>query len=340
MAYRPLKTMLFSSIFLLALGYWRIAGTAMAEGPSFECSKASGMIEEMICKDKELSSLDRKLAGVYAEASKIATSQYLPVLKAEQRGWIKGRNDCWKSNDPRECAESAYWLRIAKLQARYRLVPANGPFWYFCNDDPRDEVVVTFFQTNPPTLIAERSDQVSLMYLQKSGSGSKYQGQNESFWEHQGEVTIAWGYDSPEMRCSKRPPAAQLASNVGAADHPLPLAYLPVVDMECVDPAEYKAASGLAAGGSAPLDIVLKIVGAFEGSTQHIIHENEGSEAPSVSRITVLRDGLMDDSVRGVRWDIALEKTAENAWRIREVRRSWRCWRGEKTNMFASKLCP
>ena len=142
------------------------------------------------------------------------------------------------------------------------------------------------------------------------------------------------------MTAAKRPAAALLASNVGAADPPLPLADLPVVDMERVDPAEYKAASDLAAGGSAPLDIVLNIVGAFEGSTQHIIQENEGNEAPSVSRIAVLRDGLMDDSVRGVRWDIALEKTAENVWRIREVRRSWRCWHGEKTNMFASKLCP
>ena len=76
MAYRLLKTMLFSSIFVLVLGCWTIAGTAMAEGPSFDCSKASGSIEELICKDKELSSLDHELAGVYAEAIKIATSQH------------------------------------------------------------------------------------------------------------------------------------------------------------------------------------------------------------------------------------------------------------------------
>jgi uncharacterized protein len=340
MAYRLLKTMIFSSIFVLALGRWGNGGTAMAEGPSFDCSKASGSIEELICKDKELSSLDHKLAGVYAEALEIAASEHPPVLKAEQRGWIKGRNDCWKSKNPRNCTASAYRLRIAELQARYRLVPANGPIWYFCNDNPRNEVVVTFFETDPPTLEAERGDQVSLMYLQPSGSGSKYQGRNESFWEHQGVATIVWGYGSPEMICSKRPSAVQLASKVGAADSPLSLADLPVVDMERVDPAEYKAASDFAASGNAPLNIVLKIVGAFQGSTQLIIQENEAKEAPSVSRITVLRDGLMDDSVRGVRWDIALEKSAENVWKIMEVRRSWRCWRGEKTNMFTSKLCP
>ena len=340
MGNRPLKTILFSSAFMLALGCWQMVGTAMAEGPSFDCNKASGNIEEIICNDEELSALDRKLAEVYAAATKIAVSERPPMLKAEQRGWIKGRKDCWKSKDARSCVESTYRLRIAELQARYRLVSGNGPFWYTCDGDPRNEVVVTFFKTDPPTLEAERGDQLSLMYLETSGSGSKYQGRNESFWEHQGEATIVWGNGSPWMRCARRPAVALLASTVGAEDLPPPLTNLPVVDMERVDPAEYKAASGLAAGGIAPLDIALKIVGDFEGWTQHIIQENEGNEAPSVSRIAVLRDGLMDDSVRGVRWDIALEKTAENVWRIREVRRSWRCWRGEQANMFASKLCP
>jgi hypothetical protein len=142
------------------------------------------------------------------------------------------------------------------------------------------------------------------------------------------------------MRCSKRSSAAQIDATAKAADPPPSLADVPVVEMEFVDPVEYKAASDLAARGGAPIDIALKIVGEFEGSTQHIIQVNEGSESPSASRITVLRDGLMDDSVKSERWDIALQRTAERIWSIKEVRRSWRCWRGEKTNGFASNLCP
>ena len=61
-----------------------------------------------------------------------------------------------------------------------------------------------FFQTDPQTLIAERGDQVSLMYLQPSGSGSKYQGRNETLWEKAGEAIITWGYGSPEMRCKRK----------------------------------------------------------------------------------------------------------------------------------------
>ena len=126
------------------------------------------------------------------------------MLTAEQRGWVKGRNECWKSDDKRRCIEENYRRRIAELQAKYRLVSANGPVTYSCDGSPKNEVVATFFQTEPPTLIAEGGDQVSLMYLQPSGSGAKYQGRNESLWEHQDEALITWGYGSKKMKCKKR----------------------------------------------------------------------------------------------------------------------------------------
>ena len=181
-------------------------GTAMSSGPSYACEKVeAGSIEAMICEDGGLSMLDRELADVYKAAAQKAANEHPPVLKAEQRGWIKGRNDCWKSDDKRKCVEESYQDRIAELQARYRLVPSIGPVTYLCDGQPGNEVVTTFFQTDPPTLIAEHGDSVSLMYLQPSGSGTRYQGRNESFWEHQGEALITWGYGAPEMRCQKAP---------------------------------------------------------------------------------------------------------------------------------------
>jgi len=178
-------------------------GAAMAQGPSYDCSKVeAGSIEEMICQDEELSALDLELSGVYAEASVKAANEQPPILKAEQRGWIKGRDDCWKSDDQRKCVKDQYQLRIAELQARYRLVPGNGPFTFVCGS-PGPEVIATFFQTKPPTLIAELGDSVSLMYQQPSASGAKYQGRNETFWEHHGEALVIWGYGAPEMHCKK-----------------------------------------------------------------------------------------------------------------------------------------
>jgi uncharacterized protein len=156
----------------------------------------------MICRDDGLAALDRALAAVYRSALRKAASERPPVLRVEQRGWAKGRNDCWKSANKRSCIEKAYKHRIAELQARYRLVPGQGPVKYVCDGDSNNEVLATFFQTDPPTLIAERADQVSLMYLQPSASGTRYQGPNESLWEHQGEARVTWGHGAREMRCT------------------------------------------------------------------------------------------------------------------------------------------
>jgi uncharacterized protein len=152
----------FSGIVMLCL-----AEAAAAKGPSFACDTvAAGSIEALICEDQELSALDRTLSGVYTAASERTVDEHPPRLQAEQRGWIKGRNECWKSDDRDECVRQAYLLRIAELQARYRLVPGHGPVRFTCEGDPVAEVIATFFQTDPPTLIAEYGDAFSLMYLQ------------------------------------------------------------------------------------------------------------------------------------------------------------------------------
>jgi uncharacterized protein len=171
-------------------------------GPSYDCGKVEpGSIEELVCKDTELSTLDTKLAEVYSKAVQKAVNEHPPVLKAEQRGWIKGRNECWKSEDVSACVKEHYLHRIAELQARYQLISGKGPYTYVCEDNPVNVVIVTFFPTDPPTLIAERGDSVSMMYLQPSASGTKYAGRNEIFWEHQREASITWGYDAKEMKC-------------------------------------------------------------------------------------------------------------------------------------------
>jgi len=179
------------------------AALASEQGPSFDCSDVeAGSIEALVCTDEELSALDRSLAEAYAAASAKAVDEHPPLFQAEQRGWIKGRDDCWKSDDVSGCVAEAYRLRIAELQARYRLVPMIGPVTYQCGGQPANEVVVTYFETDPPTAIVERGDSSSLMYRQPAASGARYQGRNESFWEHHGEATLSWGYDGPELHCA------------------------------------------------------------------------------------------------------------------------------------------
>lgn len=179
------------------------AAEPKASSPAFNCRRAGGgTVVKLICGDAELAAMDRQVAAAYAKALKKARNERPPVLKAEQRGWIKGRDDCWKATDVRACVVDAYQLRTVELQARYRLVPSTGPFTWVCDGNPANQVVVTHFETDPPSLIAERGDQTSLMRLQPAASGTRYVGRNESLWEHQGEATVVWGYQAPEMHCT------------------------------------------------------------------------------------------------------------------------------------------
>jgi uncharacterized protein YecT (DUF1311 family) len=88
--------------------------------PSFDCSKASGRVEKLICSDPELASLDVELAHLYKALSSQATGQKLKAFRTYQRGWIKGRNDCWKAVavGVLTCVEASYRTRIRELRSQ------------------------------------------------------------------------------------------------------------------------------------------------------------------------------------------------------------------------------
>jgi len=178
-----------------------------AQGPTFDCAKAKGEVEQLICRDAALAALDRKLDGVYKAALAKARDGMPAILRTEQRGWIGGRNECWKAKDAdnaafltaswkatsvRECVEGQYRLRIAELQVQYELVPAKKPAFFACQNNPSNEVVATFFETDPPAARLERGDRTVIAYLVPAGSGAKYEGQNVTFWNKGNEALVTW----------------------------------------------------------------------------------------------------------------------------------------------------
>jgi uncharacterized protein len=76
----------------MVLGFVMMFIPAFAAKPSFDCAKAAGSVEELICKDDELAALDRKMTEVYETALKKTPNSELNALKVFQRGWVKGRN--------------------------------------------------------------------------------------------------------------------------------------------------------------------------------------------------------------------------------------------------------
>ncbi|MBL8306111.1 MAG: hypothetical protein JNM33_05410 [Rubrivivax sp.] len=182
------------------------SAAAKAQGPTFDCRRVErGSIESMICSEPELVALDRQLDGVYAAAKARAANQRPPVLRAEQRGWVKGRNDCWKAAAPKVCIRGEYVRRIAELQASYRLLPGRGPIAFACDGQAAKEVIVTHFATQPPTLVAGFGDARSIMFAEEASGALRYAGRNETFVEQAGVATITWGYGAPPMHCTPKP---------------------------------------------------------------------------------------------------------------------------------------
>ncbi|MEP1596397.1 MAG: lysozyme inhibitor LprI family protein, partial [Halieaceae bacterium] len=93
---------------ILMLGLSVFSAPAFAVAPAFDCDKAEGEVELLICSDDDLAVLDQRLSRTYSQASANIPAEERANFRAQQRGWIKGRNDCWKAEDVRSCVEFSY----------------------------------------------------------------------------------------------------------------------------------------------------------------------------------------------------------------------------------------
>lgn len=165
----------------IALGLSVICGAAWAEGPSFDCAKAEHDAETAVCARPELAELDREVARLYHLALNGAhmTPDRASTLRAMQRGWIKGRNDCWKSSRGLEtCVAAEYGFRIDDLRREYADARAeegssNGPFAFVC-DGFAPVVSATFVNTSAAMVVLRWLDNAIVLPSVRSGSGAKY----------------------------------------------------------------------------------------------------------------------------------------------------------------------
>ncbi len=197
-----------------------IPGAVLAQAPAFDCAKAKGAVERLICTDPSLATLDRKLDEVYRAAAAKASGQLVPQLRAEQRGWVKGRNDCWKANGTqtwmtatwtvdtvKDCIAAQYRLRTSALQSVWRLVPPKTVF-YACGNNSANEVVAHFFATDPTTIRLERGDRTVTMWRVGTAGDGTYEGLNVSLVHKGNEVQVNWWHPatgtSEELLCKAR----------------------------------------------------------------------------------------------------------------------------------------
>ena len=165
------------------------AASTGAVAPSFDCANAANEIEKLVCADPELAAVDVRLAAVYdKELNRPETVK--PAMAATQRGWVKGRDDCWKEEDKRRCVLEAYWTRLAELQINSPETTTPTPLEMRCDDNSQPVSASFYNGFDPPALVLTVGNDQAILFSEPSASGSKYGRSGAEFWEHQGEAKI------------------------------------------------------------------------------------------------------------------------------------------------------
>ncbi|WP_052481070.1 lysozyme inhibitor LprI family protein [Gilvimarinus agarilyticus] len=171
--------------------------------PTFDCGTANlSGAEQVICEQPKLSWLDQALAQTYGAAlEKTQDEEKRAQLKAEQRGWIKGRDECWKSPPLAACIEQSYTRRIAELTARFALIDPAVILTLTCHDASQKPLLARYYSTQPATLVLQRDDQAKLLYRQEGGGDATYAGQNVGFTQVDKYYQLRWGVAGAAVKC-------------------------------------------------------------------------------------------------------------------------------------------
>ena len=158
------------------------ATTAAVAPPSFDCATAASEAEKLVCRDAELAALDRQLAARYAEAK--------DADPAVQRGWAKGRDECWKQQDLRLCVLDAYRTRLVELAIAAPGAAVPTPVAFRCSNN-REPFTMTYYNDiDPQAAVMMLGNDQAIVFPQPAASGAKYGRVGVEYWEHQGEASV------------------------------------------------------------------------------------------------------------------------------------------------------
>jgi hypothetical protein len=89
-----------------------------------------------------------------------------------------------------------------------------------------------------------------------------------------------------------------------------------------------------------PVRIALEFMDSQGARSVKIDREDQGGEAPGSTKVTVIEDGYLDDSVRGSWTEFTMKRHGDGSWRIADIQKAYRCWRGPNKESYSARLCP
>lgn len=177
--------------------------TGQAAGPSFDCADARGEVEHLVCENDDLALLDNELAEAFARS--LATTADAEALRAAQRGWVRGRNDCWKADNVNRCIREHYHTRTVELEIASGELEAPTAVNYRCDNEAASRLSVSFYNTSrPPAAVIDNAGDRVIALRAPSASGGRYTAAGVDFHEHHGDAMVLWF--GTEMRCQAMTP--------------------------------------------------------------------------------------------------------------------------------------
>lgn len=171
---------------------------------SFDCDRARGQAQELICGDPGLAAMDREVARLSA----------LAVEPASQAEWEQQRGACDKADELRQCVMAAAMFKIHRLRQGSEAARAGeglsvGPVAFTCRG-LEGSVEATFVNADPGAVALEWGGQVIAIDQAMSGSGARYEGrwngQPYVFWNKGREATFTVP-GKGDLQCSEAPAA-------------------------------------------------------------------------------------------------------------------------------------
>ncbi len=199
----------------IVAGGLAIAGPALAVEPSFDCSNSDSSATDAICANDDLAELDLELTRLYGLAlhGPHMAPERESELKATQRGWIKGRDECWKSDIGLEaCVADSYATRIHEIRQGYADARGDdgagislGPFAVACEGFDAG-ISAVYVNSGKPLVSLMWKDMIVTLPQVISGSGAKYEGVGwdggtYSFWT-KGRGAMFTMPGQPDMTCA------------------------------------------------------------------------------------------------------------------------------------------
>ncbi|MCY7280171.1 MAG: MliC family protein [Sphingomonas bacterium] len=161
---------------------------ARAIAASFDCGRAKGQAQELVCGDAGLAAMDREVARLAG----------LAVEPAAAADWAMKRDNCWKSDELRQCVMAAAMLEIHRLRkgsdaARGGDGLSVGPVAFACKGISRP-VLATFVAGDSGAVALDWGGEAVAIEQVTTASGARYDGrwngQPYGFWNKGAEATL------------------------------------------------------------------------------------------------------------------------------------------------------